>query len=456
MNAPLTHRPGVRSLKLNTLFAVGGTGLFQACQFGVVVLLAKIALPEVLGQVLYSLAVATPLIVFCSLELRGALVADTAAEFTFGTYRALRRATMAVAGFALVGLAAWDARREPSFVYAIIFVGMGGGKIILHLAEANWGLLQKRERLDLLAGSVALRGIVMMVAFGVIVPLAVLWGRSGETPVNRSAEGAALAVSVYVAISALLLFVYDRPCVAARPDHDPSWNWPGVWRLARQTFPLGLVVLMLHLCNSIPQLVIGGETNGKAAVGRFGALALVTLAGNLLVFQSAYAAANRLSAYYQTDLPAFLRLLGKLLALAVGVGAVALAVTFGCGQWLLRVLFRPEYVEHYAAFQVIVVAQCLALLTSVLGVTVTQMRLFWLQVPAQVVVLASTGVAALLLIHSATDLVAGGAWTMLVRSIVHLALYVGCAAVGLALRSRLRQRPPVAVEGPPAATSELP
>ena len=98
---------------------------------------------------------------------------------------------------------------------------------------------------------------------------------------------------------------------------------------------------------------------------------------------------------------------------------------------------------------IIIVAQCLALLTTVFGVLTTQMRLFWLQVPAQVIVLLSTVIAALVFIPQAEDTVRGGAWTLLVRSAVHVTLYAGCVLTGIILRPRLLQKRIGLAEEPP-------
>jgi len=414
-------------------------GIFYASQFVVIVLLAKFAPPDVLGQVEFSLAIATPIVLFCSLELRGALVADAANEFTFGTYRRLRSLTMTMAGVVLMGVAVWQAPRQPGLAYSIILVGMFASRIILSLAEIDWGIFQKRERLDLMAFSAGVRGLAMVAAFGALLPAFSCLRRLGAISAERAADGAALAVIIYALASVAWLLAFDRRQVAARADHDPDWTWPAVGHLARQTLPLGLVLLILHLCNSIPILLIEPQENGKAAVGHFGALSRLTLAGSLVVLQAANAAANRLAHAYQSDLRAFLRLAGKLLALALAVGLPLLLITLLFGEWLLRVLYRPDYATYFPEFKIIVLAQCLALLTVVFGVVTTQMRLFWLQVPAQLLVLASTAVAAWLLIPGGQP-VRGGAWTVLIRSSVHVVLYAGCVLAGILLRPWLLAR----------------
>ncbi len=435
--SPALTSPGARSLRSNIFFAVSGMGVFHAAQFGVIVLLAKYAPSDVLGQVRLSLAIATPIITFFSLELRGALVADAAGEFTFGTYRKLRSFAMLVAGVLLAAVALWQAAVERNLAYTVILAGMCASRVVLSLAEIGWGLFQKRERLDWMATSVTLRGIAMIAAFGLCVPLYAYLSARGLIPPQRIADGAALAIGAYVVASVAVLLLFDHRLIAAGTDLDPTWTWPAVRRLAQQTFPLGIVLLVVHLCNSIPELVVGQQANGKAALGYFGALATLTLVGNLLVLQAATAAANRLAYSYQVDLRAFLLLAAKLLGLAVLVGAATLVVAASYGRWLLELLYRADYARFDREFTLIAMGAALSQVTSIFGVLVTQMRLFWLQVPAQVLVLVFTAAAAFVLIPGAENLVSGGAWTMLVRSVTHLSLYTVCVLIGLVFRQRV-------------------
>lgn len=442
---------GSRSLRRNMFFAVTGMGVFQACQFGVIVLLAKFSPTEVLGQVQYSLAVATPIILFLSLELRGALIADAGSEFTFGTYRALRQQTSAVATVLLLGGTIWEYATNRNLAFALIFAGMCATRVVLALAEISWGLFQKRERVDLMAASASMRGVSLIIPFGVALPVYWLMNQRGWIAVEQLAFAPVIAIGVYLVASVSILLFFDRKLAARRVQGDVAWTWADVGRLAKRTFPLGLTLLVLHLCNSIPQLAIEWGPGGKTALGHFGALATVTIAGNLFIFQAANAAANRVAAYYVSDFGAFLRLAGKLLAMAVGIGVLILAVALPLAPWLLRILYRAEYAVYADEFRIIVAAQCLALLTNVFGVLVTQMRLFWLQVPAQVLVLIVTLTAALLLIPGADNAVRAGAWTITIRSIVHAGLYLICFIVGVAfrpywLRWQAARRAPPSVE----------
>ncbi|MBU0640973.1 MAG: hypothetical protein KKB50_19090 [Planctomycetes bacterium] len=433
-------RPAEHSLKANTAYAVIGSGLFNACRFGVIVLLAKLATVEVLGQYTFAMAVAMPVVVFLTFQLRGAFVADAAGEFTFGCYRALQILGLVTAGVVLAAVVAWRGLwAEPSNAFLAILAGVCLGRLVLALPELCWGVFQKRERLDQVAWSNVLRGIVVIVPFAVVLPVCHITHTSSE----NLAWSVAAAIGLYTGGWWLVFWLFDRPRVTRRDDHDASWSWAELRRLAAQTFPLGLVTLGVTLSESVPRWVIEARADGTEALGYFGALAYVTMVGGLLIIQAGTAASNRLAQRYQSDVGAFARLVAKLTGLAVALGVGVLATAWLCGEWLLRIVFLPEYADHYPEFLLIIAAQCLTLLAIVFGIAVTQMRLFWIQVPVQAAVLLATSLSAYFFIHrqgnDVHSLVEGGAWTLAVRSIVQTVLYAACLLIGLARAWRLQR-----------------
>jgi len=216
---------GPPSLRRNILYAVLGTGLFNLCRFGVVVLLAKFTTVEIVGQFDYALAISAPVVLFFGLQLRGAFVADAANQFSFGCYRTLRVVGMAVAGAVLLPIIAFKARSEPSLVFLIILASVCLGRIVEHVAEIYWGVYQKRERLSLLAWSAVLRGVAMLAPFAVLLPLCHVWSGRDAPPRDRLANVTAWAVLIYVVGWALVFWLFDRRRVVGHPDVKPSWDW---------------------------------------------------------------------------------------------------------------------------------------------------------------------------------------------------------------------------------------
>ncbi|MFQ5807333.1 MAG: lipopolysaccharide biosynthesis protein [Phycisphaerae bacterium] len=432
--------PG-HSLKRNILFAMLGNGVLNLCRFAVVVLLAKFAGEQVQGTFTYtSIAWAVPVVLFCGLELRAAFVADAGGEFTFGAYRALRSLGMGAASVVLLVVVLWTTRSEASVTLVWMMLAICAGRIVFHQAEVYWGVYQRRERLDLMAWSNALRGATMLAPFAILLMWPRLAGHaeSNETTPERLMQVAAWAVSIYVVAWAAIWWLFDRRLVVGHADVNLSWDWPALWKLAKQTLPLGLVFLLINLCETVTQWFVkraaGGE--GWSELGYFGALRFITLGATFLIVQVSTAAGNRLANYYQKDLRSFVRLATKLTGAAVALGVTILAAAWLFGEWFLRVVYTAKYAQHYFEFLILVSAQAVVVLATVFGFVTTHMRQFWIQVPVQVSVLAVTAVAAMLLVQP-EDPVRGGAWTMVVRSSTQAVLYFGCVLIGIRWRDRI-------------------
>lgn len=433
--APQPFRP-IRSLRKNILYAVSGTGFMNVCQFAVVVLITKFASAEVLGQYVWGLTIATVWATFCSLQLRAAYISDTRNEFTFGCYSAVRVIGILAAGVILGGLILWRCLTEYTALSVLaIFVGACLGKLAITSSEVYWAAFQRRERLDLVAKSTMLRGLVMLGAFGLFVPAYYVMIHWFEwlSP-KRGAHGTALACLTYAFGWAAVNWFYERRIIRHWSELNRSFTWSDARRLIVHSLPLGLITMIIAACEAIPRLVV--ERYGEATkLGYFGALTYVVFPANLVVIQVGLAAANRLALYSQSNIKAYLRLLTFLALFAAGCGAAIYVLMWFLGEWILNVLYKPEYAAYHAEFLIIVAAQCITLLASVCGVATTQMRLFWSQVPLQIAILAATWIAAEITIPA--DPLRGAAQTTLVRAIVQTGLYAVFLVVNIGFRRRL-------------------
>jgi len=432
------------SIRRNIFYAVLGNGLLNLSRLAVLALLAKLATTEIQGIYTYTtIALAGPVILFCALELRSAFVADAGGEFTFGTYRTLRMVGMGIAGVVLLATVLWQTRDGGSAALLWMMLAICAGKIVFTLAEIYWGVYQRRERLGLMAWSNALRGVAMLIPFALLFRWLPALGiiDLGQRDPAQLMQLAALAISLYVLAWIAICHFYDRRLVVAPGDMDLRWDWPAVWRLAKQTFPLGLVFLLINLCDTVTQWSIkrAAGADGWTELGYFGSMRFITLVAMFLVVQVNIAAGNRLASAYQRDLRAFVRLAAKVTGVALALGVGFLGAAWFHGEWFLRVVYTPEHARHYPEFLILVSAQGIVLLAAVFGAVTTYMRQFWIQVPAHLTVLAVTAVAATLLIQP-EDPVRGGALTELVRSSTQAVLYLGCVLIGIHWRNRITGR----------------
>lgn len=373
---------------------------------------------------------------FFALESRAVFVSDAREQFNFATYRALRTAGLTAATLCIAPFVVWHALSKGDWWVALIIAGACADKIALHLADIDWGVYQKRERLDLMAWSNAIRGGAMLAAFAALIPLG-LWLRDGPGLPRATTA----AIWLYVAAWVLIWRLYDRPRAEIGEQTATATDWSQVWRLARQAFPLGLVALIVTLCDSAPRWIIDAQDDpatpaheGATALGYFGALEMITRVGTLVIVQVGTAAGHRLATLYQSDLPAFIRLARRLAGLAVGLGAAMFLTFLLVGEWFLGLVYGPEYAAYFDQFVILVGGHSMVLLASILGFMTTFMRLFWLQVPVQLAVLAVTVATAWILVPA--DPVGGGAWSVVARSGAQTVLYLGCVIVGVWLRRR--------------------
>jgi O-antigen/teichoic acid export membrane protein len=439
----------VPSLARNIAFTVGGTAFFHACQLAVFSLLARYTEPAVFGHYQYCLAVALPVILFCGLELRGALVSDVAGQHAPRTYFRLRAIMLTGGGLLLVVIGLLRAQSEIEWAFLFTFLAVCGARIAWSLGEVGWAMFQRREQHHWLGLANVLRGLAYLTPFAVLLPLGVGAGAGGYAPAGYVTLACVLNLIGWLAVwrwfDAARLGDWTRSGGGAAQDR--------LGPLFRETLPLGLTQLLIVLGDTIPRLILEAQPDGRTQLAYFGALAYLTQVGNLFIIQIGAAAANRLALYFQTDRSRFLRLLLRLNGLAIVIGILVFAAAVFYGRFFLRVLYGSEYRAFHYEFVIVVASQGLALLTAIFGITITQMRRFLIQAPLQLVILLATTAAGLLLIPA--DPVRGAAWTMVVRAVVHFVLYAA-VLVWVLRATRVPQTSPAQRSAPPAAADEPP
>src|SRR5690349_19103973 len=89
-----TAKPGGPTLRGDFLWTFFGNGIYAACQWLILVLLAKTSTPEVVGQYSLALAVAMPVVTFATFQLRSVQVSDIREKHGFRDYLGFRIWTM--------------------------------------------------------------------------------------------------------------------------------------------------------------------------------------------------------------------------------------------------------------------------------------------------------------------------------------------------------------------------
>ena len=368
---------GPLSLRRNASWIVLGGAVHSASRWGLVVVLARLGNAEMIGQIALAMAVCAPVSFLANLGLRSALVTDAKHEYRFGDYFGLRIVTslVAIGGIAaLVAVAGFEART------ALVVLVWAVGKLFESLSDVFHALFQQQERMDRIAVAMMLRGplVLAFLAVGVALTGNILWGIAG-----------------FPLVMAATLFCYDlptgrrtvntspagcqeRPREEATPGDGvrPRWHAPTMIRLARLTWPLGLVAMMISLFPNVPRYVVDYHL-GKHALGVFASIAFLAIAGTMVVSALGQSASPRLAKHYAAgNLAGFCRLLGKLLGLVacLGAGLVVLMALFG-GP-ILRLFYGPEFARYADLSVWLMLSATMMFLGAPLGRAVDAMRRF--------------------------------------------------------------------------------
>jgi O-antigen/teichoic acid export membrane protein len=188
--------------------------------------------------------------------------------------------------------------------------------------------------------------------------------------------------------------------------------------LSRLSLPLGLVMMLVALGNNIPRYFVEHYW-GEGALGIFGALLYLGLAGTTVIGALGQAATPRLSRYYAAgQTAAFYVLLFKLAAVGATMGAIGVVVARIAGIPILRALYGPEYAAQSVILLWLMVAATISYVASLGGYAITAARYFRIQIPLFAVVAGTSAAMCFWLVPRAGLL--GAAISLLVASVVQL------------------------------------
>lgn len=359
------------SLRTNFSWTFIGNIVYAASQWGLLVLLAKLTTTAIVGQFSLALAITAPIILFTNLQLRAVQATDARREYHPGHYLALRL-LMTVLGVGVVVGVALTGGYNADTVWVIVL--MGAAKGVEALSDVLFGLMQQRDRMDYIARSMMIKGVVSLLAVSLVVALthSMIWGTL------------ALLLSW-----AAVLIVYDIPAVrwmaslggdlTPREALTPRWNWPTLRRLALLALPLGFVMMLISLNANIPRYFVE-RYQSESELGIFSAMAYLVIAGSNIVNALGQSATTRLSRYYaEHHASGYLNLTAKLLGVGAVLAVGGVVVALIGGQPLLSLIYSPEYAQQPDVFVLVMVAGGLSYIASFAGYAMTAARLFRIQ-----------------------------------------------------------------------------
>lgn len=352
-------------LRRNLVWASIGTVVYNLCQWGVLVSLARLGTATEVGRFSLGLAISAPIMLFANMQLGDVVTTDVKDEYRFADYLGLRLVTtiLALATIVIVVVVA----QLPAVTAAVVLV-VSVMKAFDSASDLVFALLRKHERNDRVAAGLIANGVVSLLL--VVVALA--------------AAGTAFWGAVATcAGSVIVLLAVNLPNARAALGPDTRrlsirirFDRRTLARLARLSLPLGVMILLISLNLNIPRYVIEHEL-GTRELGIFSALAYVSVAGATVIPAMAQAASPRLAQLYATgDTVALRALMWKLVGFAAALGSLGVALAVVVGRPFLQLLYGPDYAAEVDTFRWIIVGAALGLVASFLNYAAIAVRRF--------------------------------------------------------------------------------
>jgi O-antigen/teichoic acid export membrane protein len=404
------------SLRWNFSWTFVGNVIYSACQWGMLVLLAKLGNPEMVGQYGLALAIATPVFALSTLQLRAVLTTDVQERIHFGEYLGFRLLTTVLSMLVIAG-AALAMHYSAASTWVVLIVGVAQAFEIV--SDLYYAKMQFHEHMDRIAKSMIVRGVLGLAAMGAGVYFAksVIWG----------------AVGLVVA-RGLVLVLYDirkrthfdphsslkrheaQVQMPANQSLRPRWNWTVQGELLRTSLTLGVIAMLVSLLPNIPRYFIAGSL-GERALGIFTATAFLVASGNLIIQAMGQSAFVRLAKLYAAgDVRRFNSLLLKLVGIAAVLGLSGILVSVFFGRLLLTLLYRPEYAEHTDVLIAMMVGGAMSYMAAQMASAITSARCFGKQIPVLLIAVGAAALSSVLLVKSHGLL--GAAWAVIITSTV--------------------------------------
>ena len=433
------------TLRGNFSWTFTGNLVYAASQWGMLVVLAKLGRPEMVGQFTLGLAVTAPVFMLTNLQLRSIQATDARKEYLFSDYLSLRLIGTTL-GFLIILVIticsgySWD--------ILLVVIALAFAKAFESISDIFYGLLQHHERMDRISLSLILRGTLSLLMLGAGVYLT---GSVFVGSVGLAIAWAFVLVSYDIPSGILLLnappadeIETDRkeeedklsnsPQQLPNTDENPiskpkhkllrRWHLKTLTKLLWLSLPLGFVMMLISLNINIPRYFIEHYL-GPHQLGIFSALSYLIVAGQMVISALAQSVSPRLAKYYAAgNSKSFRTLLLKLGGIAIGLGTAGVVVAVVAGRPILTLLYEPEYAQQVDVFVWLMVAAGINYVSYFLGYGITAARYFRVQMPLFMVVTASSALICLWLIP--TQGLRGAAISLILGSVIQI---VSCLAV---------------------------
>jgi O-antigen/teichoic acid export membrane protein len=387
------------SLAVSFVWTLAGSAFYAGCQWAVIILLAKLGTAAMVGQYAFAAAIAYPVSLVANLQLRAIFVNDREGRYPFRGMLGTRYVLVAFACLILLFICAFTRSAVNSTALLLV---VAASMLVDSISESYFSLLQKCERMDRIARSQIFRGSLGLGAAATTLYYthSLLWAIGGMLLAKSfvlatydSGPGTFIIANLNgEAVGELPRFT------AVLTRFRPTWDFKRQWEMLWSAFPLGIVSVLVSLNVNIPRYIVEHDL-GSHELGIYSALSYIPYAALLFASALGYVAFARLGKlYFERDIRGFKVLLGKMLLIAGGLGAVALLGSAIAGKSIVQIVYRPEYAEHLGLLMWLVATAAMSGLATCVGVAMTATSQFRVQIPLFLTVASVSATTAYVLV----------------------------------------------------------
>lgn len=375
----------VSSLKYNVAWTFLGNAIYSACQWGVLMALAKLTNVATVGQFSLALAVSGPVYSFFNLQLRNIVATDMANEFHFRDYLGVRLCSTMLAILIIAMISTFFMDKYETFL-VIVFIGLAKG--VESLTDILYGFFQKHELMKTIAISYIFRG---MIAFFFVV-------------VSILATKSIVIASVAFFVGYLLFFICDfnrlkKVYVSVHNEqlYFKNFQLLELKKIVLISIPMGFVILLNTLNMNIPKYLIVHYFN-ESTLGYYSAISYLIVVGATIVNAIGQSALPRLARYYANDIYVYKSVLYKILGLTVLLSFILILGAHYLGGFFLTLIYSEEYAKYSDILFWVMVSGGALFCSAIMGCAITATRSFWTQFSIGLAVSGTIAVCSIFLI----------------------------------------------------------
>lgn len=351
------------SLKKNFSWNFIGSLIYSLSQFLILVILAKLGNPAMVGLYSIGLAITEPINKLTNLQLRQIQATDTKdSNYKFNDYYGLRIVSSTIMVLIiLVIIIISSYRTEKSLIILLIVLR----RMIFSYSDVVFGQLQKHERMDYIGKSQSVRGISSIVVVAITLYF----------------TGNLIITLIMLNLLWFFLFVfYDRKNLTLFISNvKPYFSISKFRSLFILALPLGIVLMLISLNTNVPRIFVE-RILGEAALGYFASIAYLIVAGNIFVSAVGQAVAPRLAKLYSDgEINKFKRILNYMLIISILIGLIGVFLSIYMGEFVLTLLYDETYAEHNQVLVLIMISGIFSFSRAFMGYGLTSMRYFKVQ-----------------------------------------------------------------------------